>query len=201
MFRSPLDKKPGYTYRHTLIRCLLAIATTGLWTGNQAMAATQTAATQDAVIREANDAPGRPTPGTVYKFVFDQNTPEDTTLGFNPGLHALGGLIADYASYGIDANHRAIVVVLSGTYAEMALTDPSYGRVHNGKANPSLEQIKTLERLGVVFTVPARDVTALSMSAADIHPGVKIGPRASIVYLDLEAVGYVFSGTKSLVTE
>jgi intracellular sulfur oxidation DsrE/DsrF family protein len=165
------------------------------------MAATKMAATQDAVIREANDAPGRPIPGTVYKFVFDQNTPEDARLGFNPGLHALGVLIADYASYGIDANHRAIVVMLSGTYADMSLSDASYGRIHNGKANPSLEQIKTLERLGVVFTVPARDVTALSMSAADIHPGVKIGPRASIVYLDLEAVGYVFSGTKSLVTE
>ena len=61
--------------------------------------------------------------------------------------------------------------------------------------------MQALEQLGVVFTVPARDVTSLAMHTADIQPAVKIGPRASIVYLDLESEGYVFSGLKSLMTE
>ena len=129
------------------------------------------------------------------------NTPEDATLGFNPGLRALGNLIAEFASYGVDAEHRSIVVVLNGTYARMALTEASYRRAYAGRENPALRDIQALERLGVVFTVPARDVASLSMGAVDIQPGVKIGPRASIVYLDLEAKGYVYSGLKSLITE
>ena len=197
MFRAAVDGNLGYGYRHTILRCVLALVVTLVGTGSQAMAAQQRGET----IREASDAPGRPTPGSVYKFVFDMNTPSDTTLGFNPGLRALGDLIAEYASYGIDAGHRSIVVVLNGPYTEMALTDAGYGRIHDGKANPTLGQIKALERLGVVFTVPVKDVASLSMSAADIHPSVKIGPRASMVYLDLESEGYVFSGTKSLTTE
>ena len=106
-----------------------------------------------------------------------------------------------FASYGIDAGHRSIVVVLNGVHADMALTDASYRRSHANKENPALRDMQALERLGVVFTVPARDVASLSISAADIQPGVKIGPRASIVYLDLESEGYVFSGLKSLITE
>jgi intracellular sulfur oxidation DsrE/DsrF family protein len=195
------DKKPAGTHRHGALRWTLALVAFGLWSGSEAVAATVHVAGQDRPLSEANDAPGRPLPGHVYKFVFDQNTAYDASLGFNPGLHALSGLIAEYAAYGVDARHRSIVVVLGGHYADMALTDASYRRIHDGKRNPSLDEIKALERLGVVFTVPVKDVAALSMNAADIHPGVKIGPRASIVYLDLEAEGYVFSGTKSLTTE
>ncbi|KLD79143.1 hypothetical protein Y886_06135 [Xanthomonas hyacinthi DSM 19077] len=152
-------------------------------------------------IRETPGAPGRPVPGHTYKFVFDMNTSYDAALGFNPGLHALASLITEYASYGVDAGHRAIVVVLNGSHAEMALTDASYRRLHDGQGNPAIEDMQALEQLGVVFTVTARDVTSLAVRAADIRPGVKIGPRASIVYLDLESEGYVYSGLKSLMTE
>lgn len=201
MLRMTRDKKPAGTHRHGALRCLLVVVALGFLPGSATAAAAAQVVGQDRAISETNDAPGRPLPGHVYKFVFDQNTVYDASLGFNPGLHALSALIAEYAAYGIDARHRSIVVVLGGTYADMALTDASYRRIHDGKQNPSLDEIKALERLGVVFTVPVKDVAALSMNAADIHPGVKIGPRASIVYLDLEAEGYVFSGTKSLTTE
>lgn len=197
MFRKVANHELNHRCRPSVLRCLLALATTSLWTGDGAMATPR----PDDAIREASDAPGRPRPDRVYKFVFDMNTAADPKLGFNPGLRALGDLIAEYASYGIDARHRSIVVVLNGIHAEMALTDASYRRLHSGDGNPALDEIKALERLGVVFTVPARDVASLFMSEADIQPGVKIGPRASIVYLDLEAMGYVFSGLKSLTTE
>lgn len=201
MFRMTRENKPASNHRHGALRCMLALVAVGLWPGSETVAASAQSAGHNRPLSEASDAPGRPIPGHVYKFVFDQNTAYDATLGFNPGLRALSGLVAEYAAYGIDARHRSIVVVLAGTYADMALTDASYGRIHEGKGNPALEEIKALERLGVVFTVPVKDVAALSMSAADVHPGVKIGPRASIIYLDLEAEGYVFSGTKGLTTE
>jgi len=184
--------------KNTAFGSLLAVLATVVGAGNPAMAAsTQNGVTQE----ESHEAPGRPSPGHTYKFVLDMNTSHDAALGFNPGLRALTALIADYASYGIDARHRAIVVVLNGSHAELALTDASYRRLHDGQGNPAIEDIRVLEQLGVVFTVPARDVTSLAMHAADIQPGVKIGPRASIVYLDLESEGYVFSGLKSLMTE
>jgi len=185
MFREAADEKLNHRRRYTALRCLLAVTATSLGASTHAMATPR----QEGVIREASDAPGRPTPGHVYKFVFDMNT------------RALGNLISEYASYGIDAGHRSIVVVLNGVHADMALTDASYRRSHANKENPALRDMQALERLGVVFTVPARDVASLSISAADIQPGVKIGPRASIVYLDLESEGYVFSGLKSLITE
>jgi len=197
MFREAADEKLNHRRRYAALRCLLAVTATSLGASTHAMATPR----QEGVIREASDAPGRPTPGHVYKFVFDMNTSDDTALGFNPGLRALGNLISEYASYGIDAGHRSIVVVLNGVHADMALTDASYRRSHANKENPALRDMQALERLGVVFTVPARDVASLSISAADIQPGVKIGPRASIVYLDLESEGYVFSGLKSLITE
>jgi len=116
-------------------------------------------------------------------------------------LRALADLIAEYASYGIDADHRSIVVVLNGSYARLALTDASYRRSHAGHENPSLKEIQALQQLGVVFTVPARDIASLSMRATDVQPGISTGPRASIVYLDLESDGYVYSGLKGLTTE
>jgi intracellular sulfur oxidation DsrE/DsrF family protein len=183
-------------YRHAAIQCLLALVVSSAGAAGLAMDSSQRG-----VIREASDAPGRPTPGHVYKFVFAMNTPEDATLGFNPGLRALSTLIEEYVSYGIDAGHRSIVVVLNGTNTSLALTDASYRRIHAGQENPSLKQIQALGRLGVVFTVPAGDIASLSMSAKDVQPGVSIGPRASIVYLDLESEGYVYSGLKSLITE
>src|SRR3982751_2088398 len=116
------DKKPAGTHRHRALRCLLAVVALGFLPSSATAAAAQVVR-QDRAIPEANDAPGRPVTGHVYKFVFDQNTVYDASLGFNPGLHALSGLIAEYAAYGIDARHRSIVVVLGGTYADMALTD------------------------------------------------------------------------------
>lgn len=221
MFRTAMTNVRRYGYRRPVPRCLLALLACSFWMGNPVLASTAPAngvgqaerigptdklgqidkVKQTETVREAKDAPGRPRPRQTYKFVFEMNTSEDTTLGYNPGLRALGDLITEYDSYGVDAGHRSIVVVVNGTHAEMALTDASYRRVHGGQENPSIRQIQALERLGVVFTVPARDVTAMSLAVTDIQPGIKVGPRASIVYLDLEAMGYVFSGVKSLITE
>lgn len=152
----------------------------------------------DGAIQEAQDAPGRPMPGTVYKLVFDMNTPQDKTVGLNPGLRGLSDLIAEYTAYGTDAAHRSIVVVLHGAYTELALTNDAYRRLHNGADHPSIAQMQALQRLGVAFTAPATELTALTSQAEDIQPGIKPGPRASLSFLTLEAAGYVYDGTKSL---
>jgi len=181
----------------TVLACVFLAAIPALATAAEAPGAK----VQNGAIRESDDAPGRPEPGRIYKFVFDMNTPHDMTLGVNPGLRALGELIMEYASHGVDAKHRSIVAVLHGHYAELALTDAGYGRLHVGDRNPALTQMHALEDQGVVFTAPAKELSALGVGRTDIQPGVKPGARAEFVFLNLEAEGYVFDGTKSLISD
>ncbi|MDR6641123.1 intracellular sulfur oxidation DsrE/DsrF family protein [Luteibacter sp. 1214] len=183
----------GRRQRLTLTMRVLLVVLTLIVTST--MAATPAI---DGAIREVHDAPGRPVPGTVYKLVFDMNMPQDAMFGLNPGLRGLSDLIAEYTAYGTDATHRSIVVVLHGAYTELALTNDAYRRLHNGADHPSIAQMQALQRLGVAFTAPATELTALTSQAEDIQAGIKPGPRASLSFLTLEAAGYVYDGTKSL---
>lgn len=185
----------GVGRRQRLNRTMRAFLAAVALIGTSTLAATPAL---DGAIHEASDAPGRPMPGATYKLVFDMNTPQDAALGLNPGLRGLSDLIAEYTAYGTDAAHRSIVVVLHGTYTELALTNDAYRRLHKGADHPSIAQMQALQRMGVTFTAPATELAALTSRAEEIQPGVKPGPRSSLAFLTLEAAGYVYDGTKSL---
>jgi intracellular sulfur oxidation DsrE/DsrF family protein len=189
-----IDRTSASTRRahiETVARLAIATAVTLLSplsaTGEQAPAS----------LTESAHAPGRPLPGADYKVVFDYNTPF-APGGINPGLAALETLANVYEKYGVAPSHRHFVVVLDHGFTDIVLSDKSYGTPQGGAANPNLPAVARLMRRGVKWVVPKPDAVKSGLTDADLYPGVEVGPTADFLFINLEAQGYVFTGTKSL---
>jgi intracellular sulfur oxidation DsrE/DsrF family protein len=148
-------------------------------------------------LTESEHAPGHPLPGADYKVVFDFNTPFAES-GVNPGLVALEAFANLYEKYGVTPSHWHFVVVLDHRFTDIALNDKSYGTRHGGSANPNLPAVGRLMKRGVRVVVPKSDATKSGLTDADLYPGVEVGPMSDFLFINLEAQGYIFTGTKSL---
>lgn len=150
-----------------------------------------------ASLTESEHAPGRPLPGIDYKVVFDFNTPFAEN-GINPGLAALETLANLYERYGVTPSHWHFVIVLDHRFTDIVLSDKSYATRHGGTPNPNLPAVARLMKRGVRWVVPKPDAMTSGLDNADLYPGVEVGPTADFLFINLEAQGYVFTGTKSL---
>lgn len=148
-------------------------------------------------LTESAKAPGRPLPGADYKVVFDYNTPF-AEGGINPGLAALETLANLYEKYGVTPSHWHFVIVLDHRFTDIALNDKSYDVRHGGSTNPNLPALARLMKRGVRIVVPKPDAIKSGLTDADLYPGIEVGPTADFLFINLEAQGYVFTGTKSL---
>ena len=64
--------------------------------------------------------------------------------------------------------------------------------------DPNLPAVARLMRRGVKWVVPKPDAVKSGLTDADLYPGVEVGPMSDFLFINLEAQGYVFTGTKSL---
>ncbi len=142
-----------------------------------------------------------PDQSTTYKIVFDLNSPSSVSNDVDPGLQAVAGLLAQYASRGVDAGHRRFVVVLHAETTELALDAASYGRRHAGHADRDIAMMRDLVAAGVRFVVSQQSMIIRNIKPDAIQPFVRIDPTANLVFIDLEAEGYVFTSTMSLARE
>jgi hypothetical protein len=142
-------------------------------------------------------APGRAVPGRVYKVVFDFNSPSVDGRP-NPGLVALGALGDQYQGDGVAPSHRQFVVVLRRGYVDIALTDAAYRARHEGRANPDVPLVASLMKQGVRFVVPQAEGARAGVGQGDLQPGIDVGPTPDFLFINLEADGYVYTGTRSL---
>ena len=142
-----------------------------------------------------------PDQSTIYKVVFDLNSTSSVLDDVDPGLQAVADLMAQYASHGVGANRRRFVVVLHAATTDLALDAASYRRLHTGRANRNVAVMRDLVAKGVRFVVSQQSMAIRSISPNAIQCFVRIGPTANLVFINLEAKGYVFTSTTSLVKE
>ncbi len=142
-----------------------------------------------------------PDQSTTYKVVFDLNSAPSVLDEVDPGLQAVADLLAQYASHGVNTSHRRFVVVLHAATTDLALDAAFYERLHTGRANRNIAMMRDLVAKGVRFVVSQQSLAIRSISPDAIQRFVRIGPTANLVFIDLEAEGYVFTTTTSLVKE
>ncbi len=142
-----------------------------------------------------------PDQSTTYKVVFDLNSTSPVLDDVDPGLQAVADLLAQYASHGVGSTHRRFVVVLHAATTDLALNAASYERLHTGRANRNIAVMRDLVAKGVHFVVSQQSLAIRSISPNAIQRFVRIGPTANLVFINLEAKGYVFTSTTSLVKE
>ncbi len=112
-------------------------------------------------------------------------------------MQAVSDLLALCASHGIDAGHHRFVVVLHAATTELTFDD-AYAPRRAGHPNPSVAAMRELAAAGVRFVVSEQSMTRRGIQAGAIQRFVRIGPTANVVFIDLEAEGYVFTSTTSL---
>lgn len=136
----------------------------------------------------------------VVKLVFDLDSVSESPAAVNPGLVAIAELIRQYGTYGSDSPDLSIVVVLHGKTTELALDRASSTR-RTGAANGSIPLMTSMADHGVKFLVSRQALSNRAIGENEMQSMVRFGPSAAIIFLDLEASGYVFDGSRDLAND
>jgi len=144
--------------------------------------------------KAARDYPHPP----LVKLVLDLNSPSATASEVNPGLTAIANLIRRYGSFDGESPQLQIVVVLHAASIDLALDAAASARRNAGAINGSIRLMHDLAAEGVMFVVSQESLAARHIEENDVQDIIHFGPTASIIFLDLEAGGYVFDGSKGL---
>ncbi len=142
--------------------------------------------------------PVSPHADAVYKFVFDLGSGKPAPDGTNPGLEEVARFHKLYETYGVPAANLKFVIVLHGDKTDISLAAPAYAARHAGAGNADVAALQALSRIGVRLVVASPALTQAGFTQADVLPGIEIGPLANVTFLDLEAQGYVYTGTRDL---
>lgn len=134
----------------------------------------------------------------IVKLVLDLNSPTPAPSAVNPGLTAIANLIRRYEVLGRDSPHLQIVVVLHAAATDLALDSAAFAKRNGGVPNGSIPLMRDLAARGVMFVASRESLLARQIAESEVQNLVHFGPTASIIFLDLEASGYVFDGTRGL---
>lgn len=133
----------------------------------------------------------------IIKLVIDLNTAPPSDGGANPGLVAVESLVAEYGARRPHPPKVDIVVVLHAKTADLALGEEAARRRGAG-STADRTRMKVLSAEGVRFVVSRQSLGSQGIGDDELLGWVGRGPNASIIFLDLEAGGYIFDTAKSL---
>jgi intracellular sulfur oxidation DsrE/DsrF family protein len=136
-------------------------------------------------------------PGSI-RLVIDLNTASTGDAEANPGLLALDELVTRYEARRLHPPKVDIMVVLHGKTAILALEDHAVRRVGDTVSTHDRTLMKALAAKGVRFVVSLKSLASPGARDDEIMTWIARGPDASMIFLDLEASGYVFDTAKSL---
>jgi intracellular sulfur oxidation DsrE/DsrF family protein len=142
-------------------------------------------------------ARGYPQPGNI-RLVIDLNTISAAEAEANPGLVALDELVTQYGARWPRPPKVDIMVVLHGKTAILALEDHAARRLGKPVSPRDRTLMETLAAKGVRFVVSVKSLASQGVKDDEIMTWIARGPNASMIFLDLEAGGYVFDTAKSL---
>jgi len=138
-------------------------------------------------------------PGTI-KLVIDLNTASPGDGGANPGLAAVESLVAEYGARRPHPPKVDIVVVLHAKTANLALGEEA-ARRRGAVSTADRTRMKALSAKGVRFVVSRQSLVSQGIGESELLSWVGRGPNSSMIFLDLEAGGYIFDTAKSLGTD
>jgi intracellular sulfur oxidation DsrE/DsrF family protein len=162
------------------------------------MAASGTmAAAADGVDRRSESGQGYARTSTI-KLVIDLNTSSPGGAGANPGLIAVENLVEQYGARRPRPPKVDVVVVLHAKNADLALDEAAVRRRGGSISNPDRARMKALSVRGIRFVVSLQSLASQGIREEEVLSWVGRGQNASMIFLDLEAAGYIFDSAKSL---
>jgi intracellular sulfur oxidation DsrE/DsrF family protein len=162
------------------------------------MAASGTmAAAADGGDRQADGDQGYARPSSI-KLVIDLNTASPGGAEANPGLVAVESLVEQYSARRPRPPRVDVVVVLHAKNADLALNEGAVRRRGGSVSTPDRARMKALSARGIRFVVSLQSLASQGIREEEVLNWVGRGQNASMIFLDLEASGYIFDTAKSL---
>lgn len=142
----------------------------------------------------AKEVPGAqqtPDPNLTYKVVFNVVNAAPKVNQANPGLVTVARYLNTLAKYGVPADHRKLVVVISRFATPIVLDNAAFRARYQGVDNPNIALMRSLTNAGVTLRVCGQAVAHFKIDPKTIQPDVHHDLWALSSTVNYELRGYV----------
>jgi intracellular sulfur oxidation DsrE/DsrF family protein len=156
----------------------------------QAQAPAPPAIANFGAVHTAPHASEHPSKSLRYKVLFSITQGNDDTTKPNESLAKVARFMNLLAADGVRPVRGDVVAVMHGKATQIVMDDSAYRARNNGAANPSLELIGELKKVGVSVRVCSQAMAAASIAPEAVDKRVEIDVAALTTMANLQLRGY-----------